>query len=93
MLYGLAFAKAFAVSYVGIGICFAWGEAGWLVRWLLMFSSIHDAPLLYGFWLRHVGQRGRLSFCEAAWLASAVAFWGSIDSFIIAPMLARLIYS
>lgn len=92
-LYVLAFAKGFSIACVGLAIQAGWGEAGWLMRWLLTFSSLLSAPLLYGFLLRHVGRSGGLTFSRAAWLFSAAAVLASAHSFIIAPMLVRLIYS
>ena len=93
LLYALAFFKAFSMACVDVAIQALWGEAGWLMRWLFSFTSLHSAPLLYGFLLSHVGREDGLPFWEAAWLFSAVSLLGSIDFFIIAPMLARLIYS
>lgn len=93
LLFGLAFAKGFSMACVGLAVQLLWADGGLLMRWLLLFASIHTAPLLYGFCLRHVGRDCPPSFAEIAWLLTAGCSLGSIDYFIIVPFLARLIHS
>ena len=93
LLHIAAFGKAFALSFVCLGIMHACGSAGWLVRWLLCFSSCAFAPVLYLYWLRHISGSRRFSFGEAALVFSAAVLIGSVDFTIVAPFLARLIYS
>lgn len=92
LLYGLAFARGLTLSFVAVAVQLSWGQAGWLARWLLCFGSFCSAPVLYGYWLRHIGRRRAFSFWEAALLVSFAGAIGSIHFFIIAPLLARLIH-
>lgn len=92
-LYGLAFGKAFSLACAGLLVSCLWDGGAWLARGLVCFTGTLAAPLLYGFWLRCLsGPRFALTPPRAAWLACMAAALGSIDYFIIAPLLARLIY-
>ncbi len=93
LLLLIAFGKAFSAGLTGMCLCAAFGDAGWLVRWLLCFSSCLSLPVLYGYWLRHIGSRAEELFCPTALLLSAAILIGSIDYFVIVPFLARVIYS
>ena len=46
LLIPIAFVKAFLFSYVGYRLFLAWGQAGWLVTGLMMFSSFCSLPSL-----------------------------------------------
>lgn len=50
----ICFAKAFLYAYISCGICQAFGDSGWLVRWLLLFVDNLTIPVLYLYWLRHI---------------------------------------
>ena len=49
----VVFFKAFIYSCCLYGLTFAYGDAGWLVRWLLLFSDSCVVVLLLWFWLRN----------------------------------------
>lgn len=93
LLLLIAFGKAFSAGLAGMCLCTAFGSAGWLVRWLLCFSSCLSLPVLYGYWLRHVGGKAGDPFRETAWLLSVSLLIGSVDYFVIVPFLVRVIYS
>lgn len=93
LLLPVAFAKAFLLSFVGLGVQQAFGCAGWLVRRLLCFSSCAASPVLYLYWLRHISGGRRFSAPEAVLTFSLCLLAGSIDFSIVAPFLARLITS
>lgn len=92
LLLPVSFGDAFVLCFVSLGVMQCGGSAGWLVRWLLMFSASLAAPLLYLYWLRHVTGRRRFSSLEAACVLCLYALIGSIDYRLISPMLVRLIY-
>ena len=52
LLIPIAFTKAFLFSYTGYRLYLAWGQAGWLVTGLTMFSSLCSLPVLYWYWQR-----------------------------------------
>ena len=93
LLFGIAFARGVSLSFVCAAVTLCWGNAGWLARWLLCFSGLLSAPILYGYWLRHIGRRRPCSFWETALLFSSAGIVGSCHYFVIAPLLARVIHS
>lgn len=90
LLFPIAFWKAFLFSYTGCGMFAAWGSAGWLVTPLVMCSSFCAMPVLYWYWLRHIGGEGFLwrTFCAAL---AVLAVIGIINWYFIEPFLARII--
>ena len=93
LLFGLAFARAASLSFVCSAVSLGWGSSGWLVRWLLCFGGLLTAPVLYGYWLRHIGRHRPFSLWETVLLLSAAGILGSCHYFTIAPLLARVIHS
>lgn len=92
LLIPIAFGKAFLFSYLGVGVMAAFGSAGWLIRWLLMFSDSCSLPLLWWYWLRAVsGQRCFAVRNTAAAFAVALII-GSVDYCMVSPVLANLIF-
>lgn len=91
MLLPLCFGKAFLSSYASFAICRAFGTAGWLVRWFLMFTDLWTLPILYYFWLRILSGTGAASRCEALFLSSLALLLGSIDYAIISPLFLELV--
>lgn len=92
LLYPFAFVRGLCLSFVAVAVQIGWAEAGWLARWLICFGGLGSAPLLYGYWLRHIGGHRAFSFWETALLFSAAGTVGSIQFFIIGPLLARVIH-
>ena len=83
LLFPVCFCKAFAFSFVSMGVLQAFGSAGWLVRLLLLFSDCTGMPLLYGFWLRHLPGCHSAGAWEKAFLFAAFMLLGSVDYRII----------
>lgn len=54
VLIVICLAKAFLYAYISCGVYQAFGSAGWLAHWILMFTDTLSIPVLYLFWLRHV---------------------------------------
>ena len=92
-LCGIAFVRGFVLSFVTMVISLSWGSAGWLARWLLCFGSLLSAPLLYGYWLHHIGRHQPFSLWKTALFFTAAGILGSCHSFIFVPFLARVIHS
>ena len=91
LLLPVCFGDAFVFSFVSLGVTGCGGYAGWLIRWLLVFSASVSSPLLYLYWLRHLTGRRRFDYWETAWVLCICALIGSVDFRIISPFLARLI--
>lgn len=92
VIYPVCFCKAVWMGFVSLGILQAFGAAGWLVRWLLLFSDLLGAPLLYGFWLRHLPGRPVASVWETGMHLAVFALLGSVDYRIVSPFLASLLF-
>ena len=56
-LIPIAFGKAFLFSYVGYRWWITWGQAGWLVWGLVMFTALLSLPVLYWYWIRYIDGR------------------------------------
>lgn len=91
LLLPVCFFKAFVFSGISFIIVRAYGPAGWLFRYLFLFSDCMVMPILYWFWLRYVDGKHRFCGWEAAALVAIGLLIGSVDYRIISPMLARLI--
>lgn len=91
LLLPLAFCKAFLISNICCAVAACFGSAGWLVGILLLFSEFCAAPVLYGFWRRHISGRQSLSVEEILGFCVWIFLIGSINFRIISPFLASLI--
>ena len=91
LLLPVSFGDAFVFSFVSLGVTQCAGSAGWLIRWLLVFSASLLSPLLYLYWLRHLPGGRRFDSLEAACILCICALIGSADFRLISPLLARLI--
>lgn len=93
LLFPVCFGKAFCFSYVSAGILWSFGSAGWLIRWLLMFSEFLTLPVLYGYWQRHISGKHPFSGMETGCILALLILIGSVDYRCISPFLAMLINS
>lgn len=87
----ICFIHAFTFGYCACGVAVAFGSAGWLVRWLMLFSAGCTSPLLYWFWLRHISGTAKSVWNDFAFCAVIVFFITCLDFRFIAPFLANLI--
>ena len=84
--------KAFSFSFCAWGVCLAFGQSGWLVLFLFLFSDVFLIPLLYFYWLRHIrGDRTPRTWELPAFLTASLGI-GCIDYLFIAPVLASLMH-
>ena len=85
------FLKAFCFSWCAYGLTVAFLDAGWLVRWLLLFSDSCSVVLLLWFLFRNpvatgTSLRSDLLFCTTASVAI-----GCVDFCFISPFAEMLI--
>lgn len=86
----VAFLKAFCFSYCSNGIVLAFGSAGWLVRWLFVFSDSCAVIVLFWFWIRNIaGDRGLFTRDFFIGVLSIILFC-CIDYFVVSPFTAIL---
>lgn len=93
LLLPISFGKALLFSFISLCVLESFGSAGWLVRWLLMFSDLLFVPVLYWFWHRHISGEHCFSGSVSLLLLSLCILIGSIDFCYVSPYLANLIYS
>lgn len=90
LLIPIAFCKALSFVQVSLGISRAYGSAGWLMRFLVMFADSVFLPVLIFFWIRFGDGSRRMSYRTFfSFLAVAVCI-GWFDSCVISPFLAGL---
>ena len=90
LLVPAAFWRAFLFSYAGSGIIRSWGQAGWLVGGLAQFGSFCSLPVLWWYWLRHIGGEafdGRTLFLALG----AALLIGWVDAGVISPFLSNIL--
>ena len=90
LLIPTAFWKAFAFAYAGAGIARSWGQAGGLVGGLAMFGSLCSLPVLWWYWLRHIGGEGFRGWTFfPALAAAALIAWMNV--WLISPFLSDIL--
>ena len=92
LLYGICFCKALLFSWSGCCIMASFGSAGWLVRLLYQFSDLLLVPVLCWFSLRHISGKHDLRLREGAGVLMIAMVVGSIDYWLVAPFLVKLIH-
>ena len=91
ILYGICFLKAWGLGYLSCCVFAAFGSAGWLVRWLFLFTDISAAAVLYCYCHRHISGVRKMSagsFSAYAGIISAVSF---LDYSVISRLLLRVL--
>ena len=88
LIWFICFLKAFSFAFCGALIWSSYAGAGWLVRFLLMFTDICTLPVFCWYCIRSfsTAKRGDLAVCILISLTSA-----GIDHFVVSPFLAKLI--
>ncbi len=90
LIYFLSGLKGFAFG-ITASVCFlAFGSAGWLVRSLLLFSQIANAPALWYVWICLCPGNVQLTRRGICSVAAYVFFVALLDYFKIAPFLRDL---
>ena len=91
LILPIAFMKAVIFGFCGCCILFAYGDAGWLVRLLLLFSDSTMLTALCWYWLKHLdGTRFGLKQNTLLCLLSALII-GITDYMYISPFAAILL--
>lgn len=91
LIYPLAFIRMFIFVYCFGGITIAYADAGWLVRYLLLFSDFLSVPLLLWYTatkLLRGWNRKDLQFVACLMCVIAVR---CIDSYVISPFAWELL--
>lgn len=86
----LVISKAFTYSFCLNAIMLAFGDAGWLTRWLLLFSDSCIVVLLLWFWLRN--SSGTSIDCKSDLVLCSIlsALIIAVDYYIVSPFCVIL---
>lgn len=90
LLIPIAFFKSFTFSAAYIAVMLSFGSAGWLIGFLLMFSSICTMPILILYWIRYSRKGYSLALWHKIAFISLIFAVCGIDFFVISPFLAGL---
>lgn len=91
LLMVICFFRAFLYSYFLCSLFAAFGSAGWLLRWLLLFTDSCTAALLYGYAQGHITGNSEFSTGRFGFFTVCVGFLTGVDYKIILPMLGQLL--
>lgn len=92
LLFPVCAIKAFSFGCCARMVTSSFGNAGWLVRWLLLFSSGMSLPLLIWFCMRHLDGTRRKDLLRDFVVCVVLIFLiGSLDYRVISPFLVKLI--
>jgi len=91
LLAPICFLKAFFFAFVYVGFSVSFADAGWLVRFFLMFSDIATLPLLWLFWLRVLSEDFRFRSGAVLGIFTAAAAIGCFDFMVVSPYGAQFI--
>lgn len=91
LVYPVCFAKAFLLSFLTCGIYSIFGSAGWLICMLILFGDLVTVPLLYGYWLYALSEKGLFRKTSVAFALSALLLVYSLEHRFISPFAAHLI--
>ena len=90
MLIPICFGKAFLYTYVSCGVWAAFGQAGWLIHWLMLFVDTMSLPVLLLYWLRHIsGTHGFRSGATAMYF-TVLATIIILGYGVLAPLLGAI---
>lgn len=91
LILPIAFLKSAAFGFCSCCVIFAYGDAGWLVRFLVLFSDSAMFVVLCWYWFSHLeGVRTRLRQDTVLCFVLAVVI-GMFDYIYISPFLAMLL--
>ena len=85
------FIKAFIFGFCAFAVTLAFGQSGWLVRFLFMFSDSMSVPVMYFYWLRCINGNLAKGFWFSGCCTVMLVAIGLLDYCWIAPFLADLI--
>lgn len=93
LILPVIFFKALSFSFCSIGIAYAFSDAAWLMRSLVLFSDSIGIIIMILYSLRHCQRFFRSDFKrDSAVFALILLLTGSIDYLIVSPFVVRFMY-
>jgi hypothetical protein len=93
LLLIISWVKAFGFGFCACGVSLAFGQCSWLVRPLFLFSDLCVVPMLYFYWLRHIGNEKKSTRWELPAILCASGAVAYLDYCFVAPFLVSIIES
>lgn len=92
LCFVICYFKALLFSFTSLGIVVLFGSAGWLFRWILLFSNSVGVCGLLFFWVRHLPVRDSVVVRLGDFLFYSALFFllSSVDYSIILPIWADI---
>lgn len=90
LLFLVAFGKGICVCFVSLCVSSVFGAAGWLMRYLVMFSDFWILPWLVWFWIVSLQSGRNLRIRSFAVCCGAALVGALLDTRFISPLLGRL---
>jgi hypothetical protein len=90
LILPVVFLKAFSFLYCTLGVVIAYADAGWMMRYLILFSDSCVVVLLLWFWIRNFTGREVCFFRDFLICLSTVIVICLVDYFVIYPLFLRL---
>lgn len=87
----IVFIKSLLFSYCSCSLVLAFGEAGWLMRWLLLFSDSCTVVLLLWLWIRNITGQGKKIKSDLLFCCLITVLIGCVDYYILSPFAAMLL--
>lgn len=72
-------------------LCLHYGQAGWLARWLLMFSDVCTLPLLFLYWMQSVTGGETFTWRKHVIFMLAIMTFTIVDYRIVTPYAVKFI--
>lgn len=91
LILAVAFIKAFCFSCCSYSLTVAFGDAGWLVRSLLLFSSSCSTVILLWFWVRNLSCENEAIKADFLLCMIANVLIGCIDYIVVSPFVGILL--
>ena len=91
LLLIICLVRAFLYGYVLLSVCSAFSGAGWLLRWLLLFTDSCTAALFFGYSWRHIHDTFGYFAAGFGFCTAAVAMIVGVDYKFILPFLRQLL--
>ena len=91
LIYLVCFLKAFAFMAAAGCVSIAFGSAGWLVRWLVLFTEMTTLPLFYWLSLRSLWTKGKGLPVDFGVYGAVAVMTVYLDYCYVSPFLVMLI--
>ena len=88
----IAFIKAFTYFCCLSALMIVYGQAGWLVRWLLFFSDSCSVPVLIWFWFRNIDGKNATLWKDSLLCVAIGALVLCIDYFAVSQFSMTLFH-